>query len=639
MIRFIKNMQKKYSKAKEQKEVKQGQKEFISDWLSKIDKSREHFAKDFARMEKDAKFITHLGHSDEELENYQNYYVANKPFRLIISKRDKIYAKNPKIDYKLRPLMAGTYFDGSLSSLKKAEKDALSQDPALMQNAESVIDDAKNVLASRKYYDNVGQTLVSLMEYQLDMQKVDFKASMKTVIGKSLVKGLAFVKLNYENNLDCSVESTQESNDYHQRSSYSESIDKDDHEYEKEVAEQSLHETGSDTISYEGLLLTYPEPDKIIVDKSCKSLNTLAGADFIVQVHMLTPQEVKQTFSIDLKDKIIDSEDNRKEIFEVWDRKTRTVFFITKDHDGFLQEPETPVVDIKRFYPFYAYIPNDIETNSIYKPSDVSLIKSQAHEFNRARNNLVDDRKRNILQYATKKGSLSDDDLEKLANAEDHQIVELESLGIDANINNILQVINKPGTDPNKFHTNFVDEDIYSVLGTSSEGAGIVGRGSATQAAIAEGGRTNSIQSNIDDLDTLLNQLFEDASRVLLLNFDSEYVKEILGAGAVWPEWSRQEVANQIGLQIQAGSTGKPNKQLMVSNIERLMPQLLQIPGVKPEKLLDVALKGIDENLNVLDFYDPSLPSAVGHNQQSRINGASQMNEHIPTTDNYTKEV
>ena len=59
---------------------------------------------------------------------------------------------------------------------------------------------------------------------------------------------------------------------------------------------------------------------------------------------------------------------------------------------------------------------------------------------------------------------------------------------------------------------------------------------------------------------------------------------------------------------------------------------------MKKDKLADIALTAIDEGLNVLDFYDPNEPSAVGQNQINKQQaGTSQINEQVPSVNNYVE--
>ena len=55
----------------------------------------------------------------------------------------------------------------------------------------------------------------------------------------------------------------------------------------------------------------------------------------------------------------------------------------------------------------------------------------------------------------------------------------------------------------------------------------------------------------------------------------------------------------EVYLESEAGSTGKPNRAAELANIERIMPFLLQIPGIDPKWLAKELLKRLDDNLDL----------------------------------------
>src|SRR5690606_34048623 len=107
----------------------------------------------------------------------------------------------------------------------------------------------------------------------------------------------------------------------------------------------------------------------------------------------------------------------------------------------------------------------------------------------------------------------------------------------------------------------------------------------ATESAIAENSRSSGLSSETDELDDFLTMLARACGQLLLLEMSAETVKRIAGPGAVWPEFSRQEVADEIYLEILAGSSGRPNRQLRINAIERTGNILVQVPGIRPTKL------------------------------------------------------
>jgi hypothetical protein len=48
-----------------------------------------------------------------------------------------------------------------------------------------------------------------------------------------------------------------------------------------------------------------------------------------------------------------------------------------------------------------------------------------------------------------------------------------------------------------------------------------------------------------------------------------EQVKAIVGPGAVWPHLTLADIADEIFLEVEAGSTGKPNQAVEINNWKR----------------------------------------------------------------------
>ena len=59
----------------------------------------------------------------------------------------------------------------------------------------------------------------------------------------------------------------------------------------------------------------------------------------------------------------------------------------------------------------------------------------------------------------------------------------------------------------------------------------------------------------------------------------------------MWPTLTKAEVARDLYLEIEAGSSGRPNQAQELQNFERLAPILMQLPGIKPSFLVKQALE------------------------------------------------
>jgi hypothetical protein len=77
---------------------------------------------------------------------------------------------------------------------------------------------------------------------------------------------------------------------------------------------------------------------------------------------------------------------------------------------------------------------------------------------------------------------------------------------------------------------------------------------------------------------------------------------------------SKAEVARDLFLEIEAGSSGRPNQALELQNFERLAPILMQLPGIKPAFLVKQALKRLDDRVDVDEAIADGLPSVTSMN-------------------------
>ena len=102
---------------------------------------------------------------------------------------------------------------------------------------------------------------------------------------------------------------------------------------------------------------------------------------------------------------------------------------------------------------------------------------------------------------------------------------------------------------------------------------------------------------------------------------------EIAGPGAVWPELSGSEIADELILEIEAGSSGRPNKGAEIANFEKIVPLLIQIPGISPEWLARQAIRRLDDRLDPTDAIVADIPSIIALNgmkmQQAAMGGGA----------------
>jgi hypothetical protein len=160
----------------------------------------------------------------------------------------------------------------------------------------------------------------------------------------------------------------------------------------------------------------------------------------------------------------------------------------------------------------YPLVFNAIEhEKELYPPSDVRLLRSQQIEYNRIKEALRQHRIANRPLYATPAGALEDEDLEgqgqmALDNYPAHAVLQLQGLAEDQKVSDKLQAVPKVPVDPNLYESEGIFNDMERISGSAEANLGGTagGKTTATESNISEGSRLSSLESNADDLDSLL---------------------------------------------------------------------------------------------------------------------------------------
>ena len=200
-------------------------------------------------------------------------------------------------------------------------------------------------------------------------------------------------------------------------------------------------------------------------------------------------------------------------------------------------------------------------------------------ELNRARQGLREHRIANRPKTAYAEGVLSEDDIEAFKNHPVNAMIAIAGLQPGTDINTVLQAIKGAPIDPNLYEVNPIFQDLMRAVGVQEADLGGTGGDTATESSIAASAKASATGSSVDDIDETLTAIASAAGQILLLNVGEETVKTIVGPGAMWPTLTKAEVARDLYLEIEAGSSGRPNQAQELQNFERLAPILMQLPG------------------------------------------------------------
>lgn len=531
--------------------------------------------------------------------------------------------------------------------------------PPAVEQAMAVLQDFQQGMAERALIDKTGKTLEVLFEYYMREQKpLDFKTSMKQLVRRVQIDGAGFVEVCFQRAYAEAYAITSQIADAKERLQHirvlqenlakdgSDTSEKDEADArELQAAIESLQEQQY-MLLREGLVYDFPETHRVIPDKRCRNLTGFVGARWVTIEYLYTVEEVQGLFKVDLGRQYTPYTQDGKSLTsdghaaadmdgdgaeldqrglvcvrKHFDRQAGVCYYLACGYKGFLRKPGPPEVYVEDFWPVYTLTFNELEDpECCWPPSDVELIQSMQEEHNRAREGNREHRRAARPRYVSIKGTFDDEDKEALAQAEAFSVTEINPQGDDFDVNKAVQVAPSANSlDPNLYETNPYFTDMQLVVGTSSSGMGATPRGeTATGEAIAEDSRVASNDSQVDDLDAFLTVLARASGQIMLRELSPDTVTKIAGRGAVWPELSLEELAGEVYLEVEAGSSGKPNAAQEIRNWREMLPFLIQMPGIEPTWLARESLKRLDDRMDLTDALASGLPAIVSMNRMSQ---------------------
>lgn len=636
----------------------------VRQWADQVATAREFWAKSaFKRIKDDMAFAAGKQWPSEGKPGEDNFldpkesrYVANITLRHIAARTASIYGKNPKIVARRKQRLYSTVWDGNMQTLQAAmqatQMNPMDPTPAM------IVQDALNAMTQMQMLTNMGKTLEILFEHEIDEQPVPFKVQMKNVVRRGLTTGVGWVKVGYQRIMQLPPEVDAQISKYEQQLATVERLSADlaDAEIQEtearaeqlRLAINDLSKT-QEIVVREGLTFTFPHSTSIIPDPNCQSLRGFVGTEWVAEEYFLTSDRIKEIYKVDVsgatagnnlgeggpriyvrhndgtfapdtreasRDGKVSKHDTFHCVWEIYSRIDGLVYVVCDGYPEFLVEPSCPDVKLERFYPWFGFVVNEVYAEDmVFPPSDVRLMRDMQMELNRARQGLREHRRAALPKTYTRKGVLTESDKEEIQDPTPLMVVELDGLQPGEKVQDVLQAYSGPGIDPNLYDPSPAYEDYLRTLGQQEANLGGTSGATATEASIAEGSRVSSVGAVVDDLDEFLGELARNAGQILLTECSKEKVMEVVGPGAVWPELKRDQIAKEIYLDVEAASTGRPNKAQEVQVAQAIFPLLMQVPGVSPEWMGREMLRRMDDRLDLTDAFAPGVPSVMMMNR------------------------
>jgi hypothetical protein len=526
-------------------------------------------------------------------------------------------------------------------------------DPQMIADATAIVQDAQSVKATIDQLNKIGKTLELLYEYEIDEQQQPFKSMMKMTVRRAATSGVGWIKLGFQRvmqpspNKDSRIADIQAQLELTRRISADladDDADLDDAEAEQLRLTMASISKEQDVVIREGLMFSWPKPTAIIPDPRVIQLRDFLGASWVAEEYCLTPNEVQETYGVDVESSytsytrtdtgtdyerayvewqsgikgaddagISKGDSGNCLVWEFYNKRDGLVYVLCDGWKDFLREPAAPETYTDRFWPWFLVAFNECD-GTAYPQSDVNLVKPMQLELNRSRQGLREHRFANRPKTAYAEGALSPEDVQAFQTHPVNALIAVSGLQPGQDINQLISGVKGVPVDPNLYEVNPIFQDLLRVIGDQQTDLGGMSNSTATETNIAASAKADAQGSASDDLDDTLTALARAASQILLLNVSADTVKEIVGPGAVWPELTKAQVAKDIYLDVEAGSSGRPNQAQELQNFERLAPILMQIPGITPTWMAKQAIGRLDDDIDVSEAVSDGAPSILQMN-------------------------
>ena len=318
-------------------------------------------------------------------------------------------------------------------------------------------------------------------------------------------------------------------------------------------------------------------------------------------------------------------------VIEVWDKRDNHIKTMVEGVKRWAIPAYQPTYGTSRFYPYFNL--SLFEVDGERHPQSLSMrLKKLQDEYSSKRSNSRLAAERSIPGTIFDATGVKPEDVKKIENS-----VSMEMIGINPvkgdDIRKLFAAKPIPTVDPLVFDTRPVISDMERVSGVQEAlSSSISVQKTATEAKIQDAGFNSRTGSDRDSLEDMLQELAEYTLELAIQGMSHEMVVRIAGTAAFWPEdMEFEDIVTMAEVEIQAGSTGKPDDESLRSSWSVLLPlvqavmvqiQQAQATGNVPmaialRNLLQETFKRLDERIDVDQF----IPQGELENMQPVVEG------------------
>ena len=310
-------------------------------------------------------------------------------------------------------------------------------------------------------------------------------------------------------------------------------------------------------------------------------------------------------------------------IVEFWDRRDGQIKTWCDGVTRWCVEPYSPPQASNRFYPYFylEFFPVDGRRH----PQSLSFrLRKLQDEYAACRSNQRLTRERSIPGLIFNRGLVSEEDARRLESSVIAEMVGIQPTDISMPIQNIVMVKPLPTIDVRLWNTEAIKQDMESLSGVQEalQQATSQQPKTATEAQIQQTGFASRTTADRDALEDMLKELAQYTAETAIQALPAQAAQRIAGPSAFWPEgMDVQDLLTMVDVDIEAGSSGKPdlasdkaNWATILPLLQKLMVQIRQVQGsdaplaTSMTNLLKETLHRMDDRLDIDDFISQTPP-------------------------------
>ncbi|MDQ2150069.1 hypothetical protein RBI22_15225 [Alcaligenaceae bacterium C4P045] len=522
------------------------------------------------------------------------------------------------------------------------------------------------------------ETLETVLSKQTRAAKLKRRAKMSVI--SSLVSYFGIVKVTYQRDIHQDPVIVERINDTQDNLVEVEAaiqrLEDPEQANEIELRRQQLEQTlkglqeESEVVSAEGLAIDRVLPENLIIDPSVLEFYDYETADWLAHVIPMRRGAAQGLYQVDLSRatayKVQDnsagpatsgdsipfgqagealaskgSEDEQICIIEIWDRQTQRIYTIADGCKFFVREPYSVDRVGQRWYPFFI-LPYSVLDGQFVAPCLVDLTEKLQEEHNDTRDKFAAHRKLNMPGWVAS----SDVDTKTIKRHADALLGEITLIDTAGRpLTQVIQPKQPIPIQPIDYDTGPIRTDWEMVTGLQDAARStVVQPKTATEANIMQqslSGRTAEFRDKVEDW---LQEIYEYAAQVLLLEVEEKTVAGYMGPHKVesvldpmtgmpvdqiterayeWPQLEREQIFGMVEVDIVAGTTGAPDKaqsqELWIKVMPAIQPLVTQIMQLAAqgidyaplEALLRETLKRFDDRIDAEQFLPARQPQAM----------------------------